>query len=517
MNRTLLTAFAVLAAVALSMPFASDTKAQNCNQPPGGGAGDNVAWAWGANYNGQLGDGTSIERHVAVRVQNLSGLLTVAAGSAHNLALKNDHTVWTWGLNSNGQLGDGTVFARVVPVQVSNLSGVTAIAGAWYHSLALKNDGTVWAWGWNMFGQLGDGTNNDRHTPVQVRNLSGVTAIAANGDHSLALKSDGTLWAWGENFYGQLGDGTTVHRNTRVQVHNLAGVTCMAAGSSHSLALMHDGTVRAWGQNVAGALGDGTTIDRHTPVQVSNLSGVKALAAGIGFSLALKTDGTVWAWGTNDFGQQGDGTNNDHHTPVQVSTNVSGVIAIAAGGGHSLAVRSNAIVQAWGQNTDGQLGDGTTMDHPFAVQVVGLVENLNDVIAVGGGISHSLAAGQPLTLLTVRKILVHPDHNHLRLFNLRIDGVVVRANVNGGSSAPQRVSPGNHTVSETGGTGTPIGAFGTVIGGDCAADGTVHLALGDNKTCTITNYDNTGGCPSATFCCEPGDGVQGCLQCRQQC
>jgi hypothetical protein len=291
----------------------------------------------------------------------------------------------------------------------------------------------------------------------------------------------------------------------------------MAAGYSHSLALMQDGTVRAWGENISGQLADGTTTERHTPVQVSNLSGVKALAGAISFSLALKTDGTVWAWGTNWDGQLGDGTNNNRNTPVQVSTNVSGVIAIAAGQTHSLAVRSNAIVQAWGGNRYGQLGDGTTTSHSFAVQVAGLVENLNDVIAVGGGGGHSLAAGYPLTLLTVRKILVHPDHNHLRLFNLRIDGVVVRADVNSGSSAPQRVSEGNHTVGETGGTGTPLGAFSTVIGGDCAADGTVNLALGDKKICTITSYDHTGGCPRGSICCEPGDGVQGCLQCRPGC
>ena len=73
------------------------------------------------------------------------------------------------------------------------------------------------------------------------------------------------------------------------------------------------------------------------------------------------------------------------------------------------------------------------------------------------------------------------------------------------------MSEGNHTVSETGGTGTPLGAFFTAIGGDCAADGTVNLALGDNKMCTITNFDNAGGCASGRICCEPGDGEQGCL------
>ena len=116
----------------------------------------------------------------------------------------------------------------------------------------------------------------------------------------------------------------------------------------------------------------------------------------------------------------------------------------------------------------------------------------------------------PTTQLTVNKILKHPDHNHLRLFDLQIDGVTVRANVNSGSTGPQAVSPGDHTVSERGGNGTSLGDFGTVIGGACAADGTVTLAQGDSKTCTITNYDHAGGCPSGSICCEPGDGTEDC-------
>jgi len=532
MNRIFLAAVAALA-VGFSITLVTYAGAQNCTLPPG--SGESVVWAWGANENGELGDGTTTTRLVPVQVQNLSGIQTIAAGGGHSLALKNDCTVWAWGDNSNGQLGNGTAVDANLPVQVHNLTGITAIAAGFFHSLALRNDGTVWAWGWNSFGQLGDGTFMDRNEPAQVQNLSGVIGIAAGGDHCLALRGDGSVWAWGENFFGELGDGTTVHRNTPVQVQNLSGVTAVAIGSSHSLALKGDSTVRAWGQNNVGELGDGTTIDRHTPVQVfatplvnvpdaagrliipppGSLSGVTRIAAGIAFSLALKNDGRVWAWGSNISGSLGDDTNIDRHTAVGPVGHVSGVTAIAAGGGQSLAVRSNAIVQAWGEGLFGQLGDNSTINSPFAVQVENLVENLSTVVAVSAGTTFSLAAGVPLTQLTVTKFVMHPNPNHLRVFNLKVDGTVVLPNTSGGSNT-SFVSPGNHTVSETGGAQTLLTDFTTVIGGACAADGTVNLALGDKKTCTITNFDPTGGCASGSICCVPGEGMQPCSVCAQQ-
>ena len=134
-------------------------------------------------------------------MQSFSCTPTISGGGYHSLALKKDGTVWAWGHNEYGQLGDGTqTLGRLTPVQVSGLSGVIAIAAGEYHSLALKSDGTVWAWGGNYEGQLGDGTTNNKLTPVQVSGLSGVIAIAASYRHSLALKSDGTVWAWGSNW-----------------------------------------------------------------------------------------------------------------------------------------------------------------------------------------------------------------------------------------------------------------------------------------------------------------------------
>jgi alpha-tubulin suppressor-like RCC1 family protein len=183
---------------------------------------------------------------------------------------------------------------------------------------------------------------------------SGVIAVVAGSNHSLALKSDGTVLAWGSNASGQLGDGTAVSRSSPIQVNGLgpgSGVVAIAAGMDHSLALKSDGTVLAWGGNSSGQLGDGTTSPRPSPVQVSGLgpaSSVISIAVGLGsHSLALKSDGSVVAWGANSSGQVGDGTTTTRVIPVQVSGlgSGSGVVGITAGGSDSFARRSNG--QSW--------------------------------------------------------------------------------------------------------------------------------------------------------------------------
>jgi len=330
--------------------------------------------AWGYNDRGQLGNGTTTESFTPVEVSDLVGVRDTAAGDDDSLALKDDGTVWAWGFNHLGQLGNGTPAdgSTPVPLQVKDpndpsgyLSGVQAIATHYSHSLALKDDGTVWAWGFNRDGQVGNGTTTiEISTPVQVKDsndpsgfLSGVQAIDAGSSHSLALKDDGTVWAWGYNGNGQLGNGTTIDSSTPVEVGNLEGVEAITAHYSHSLALKDDGTVWAWGSNrcggprlwISGQLGDDEIASSNTPVEVGGLpSGVMAIAAGQCHSLALKDDGTVWAWGANLSGQLGNTTITHHSsTPVEVS-DLEGVEAITAGSSGSLALKDDGTVWAWG-------------------------------------------------------------------------------------------------------------------------------------------------------------------------
>jgi len=318
---------------------------------------------WGNNHDGQLGDGKAEDRSVPVDVVGLSGgVQSLAAGWRHNCAVTAEGLVRCWGNNHDGQLGDGTKADRRSAQQVVGLmTRVRAVTTGERHTCAVTVSGGVRCWGNNHDGELGDGTRTDRVTPVDVVGLtSGVTAIAAGWRHTCALTTDGRVKCWGNNHDGQLGDGTTVDRMTPVEVMGLGGgVKAIAARWRHTCALTAAGGVKCWGGNHHGELGDETRHDRGTPGDVVGLtSGVKAVATGWRHVCALMTTGTIKCWGNNHEGQLGDGTGIDRNKPVDVIGVPSGVIAIAAGGEHSCAV-TQRIVTCWGENEDGQLGDGT--------------------------------------------------------------------------------------------------------------------------------------------------------------
>jgi alpha-tubulin suppressor-like RCC1 family protein len=388
------------------------------NQP----AGSNPVAAWGNNSAGQLGNNSTTNSSTPVQVEGsngigtLTGVVAVAAGYEHSLTLNSDGSVSAWGYNADGELGNNSTANSGTPVTVAGSGGrgelnqVVAVAAGAYHSLALSNQGTVWAWGSNNEGQLGDpSAPQPGKLRVQVLgpggngSLNGIVAIAGGYEHSLALRYDGTVWAWGYNGDGELGNNSTTGSGWPVQVAGaggtgfLTGVVAIAGGYYHSLALKSDGTVWAWGRNSFGELGNGTiTSNNSTPVQVSNLTGVVAIAGGQYHSLALKSDGTVWAWGWDFAGQLGDNSSSGGRsdTPVQVvgpndSGDLIGIMAIAGGQNHSLALKNDGTVWAWGSNGDGELGNSATTNSSTPVQV----STLTGAAAIDGGGLHSLAVG----------------------------------------------------------------------------------------------------------------------------
>jgi alpha-tubulin suppressor-like RCC1 family protein len=324
---------------------------------------DGSLWVWGANDTGQLGDGRALAKSAFGPVAGSRAFAAVSSGSLHTVALAEDGTVWGWGKNLSGQLGTGgNLVPSSEPVRAGTLANVVSITAGQSHSTAVKADGTVWWWGGYLMEYA--------YSPAQKTALSGAVETASGNSFSLVRLSGGTVWGWGMNGSGQLGDGTTTHTATPVQVQGLNTAVSIAAGGTHGLAVLQGGSVVAWGDNGSGQLGDGTTTGRLTPVSVVGLPGpAVAVRASGNCSFARLQDGSLWAWGYNTSGVLGDGTATDRHAPVAVSGMSSNVANVAPSGTHTVALKADGSVWAWGRNDDGELGNGNTLVQLTPVQV----------------------------------------------------------------------------------------------------------------------------------------------------
>lgn len=328
---------------------------------------DGSAWCWGWNLLGQLGDGSSVDRKVPVRVGTATDWVSVAGGAHHTCGLRSDRSLWCWGSNYYGQLGDGSNQSSSTPVQVPG-SWLGVDVGA-YHSCAVSEDGTAWCWGQNDYGQLGDSTTSARNAPVAVDFAGDWAEISAGYAHTCGLRSDGTAWCWGANESGQLGDGTTTQRLVPAQVGTATDwSTVTAAGGAQAcgvrmtgaapMGTVRTGTAWCWGANSLGLLGNGTTLGSLTPVQAGDAEDWIGLDVGGYQACGVRDTGIAWCWGMNQYGQLGDGTTTSSPSPVAVTGSGWGA-RIASGAGHVCALGSAASVWCWGHNDFGQLGDGS--------------------------------------------------------------------------------------------------------------------------------------------------------------
>lgn len=301
--------------------------------------------------------------------------------------------VATFGANTFGQLGNGPVGTTPRPTPVNVLSGAADVHGGREHVVALVN-GRVWAWGADRKGAVGNGGafTTAVTAPVQLTStVAGVDSVTSGHYHSLALDRDSdTVWAWGWNNRGQSGPngGTKMKVAAPVTVTKLPGeVSLIAAGRAHSLAVVN-GRVYAWGDNAEGQLGRTPNTTRNpTPTLVPGLpAGVDWVAGGRDSSFAV-ADGALYAWGRNTYGQLGDGTTTRRVTPRQVVS--SGVVEVESGADHTVALRTNGTVASWGRNRYGQLGHSGTKRKLVPTTVPGL----SGISQVRVGRDHSLAIG----------------------------------------------------------------------------------------------------------------------------
>jgi alpha-tubulin suppressor-like RCC1 family protein len=316
---------------------------------------EGLIYCWGNNNYGQLGNGEhglGTQSDVPVAV-NTSGVLSgktvtqISVGKYLTCALTSDGMAYCWGSNSNGSLGDGTNTDSDVPVAVNTsgvLSGktITEISAGDGHACALTSDGMAYCWGWNNWGQLGNGNGTNSNVPVAV-DMSGalsgkiVTQIATGSVFTCALTSEGLPYCWGSDWNGQLGNGNPLTASNVPVAVTISGalsgktITQVSTGASEACALTSAGLVYCWGRNNHGQLGDATNTDSSVPVAVDTsgvLSGktVSQISNGALFACARSTDGGAYCWGKNDYGQLGNGiTGTDSNIPVAVIN--SGVLS----------------------------------------------------------------------------------------------------------------------------------------------------------------------------------------------
>lgn len=348
-------------------------------------ATDGSVWAWGVGGDGQLGNGTTNNSSTPVKVAIPGGRTATAvdAGEYHMLALASDGTLWTWGANNFAQLGNGTRTKATTPIQVTVTGGLRFVqmSATGFGAVALATDGSVWTWGSNADATIGDGTTTDALTPYHVVLPAGHTVARVVGGlgEVMVLNTDGTAYGWGDAGSGELctgGANPPVHYTvpTAIPAFTATAFTNVSLGNGNTFLVDSAGKVWACGSNQDGALGDGTVggADATSPQLVRTPAGKDfvQVAAGDQTGLAVASDGTVWAWGDNAQGQLGDGTTIASSVPVQVHFAAgTRVTQVGSQADHFVAVDSSGLAYGWSVNTYGQIGNGNTTDSKVPVPV----------------------------------------------------------------------------------------------------------------------------------------------------
>lgn len=334
-----------------------------------------TAKCWGANWAGQIGDGTTINRLYPVDVFNLQAIQLLTTGGHHTCALLSDHSLKCWGNNGKGQLGDGTNINRLIPTEIAALGNqVIAITAGTSHTCAIvdeNNQQVVKCWGDNKQGQLGNNSFINSKIPVKTVDLGiNAVAVAAGNEHTCAVLSDGTVKCWGGNGYGQLGNDDLVNKAFPVTA-NLNNVKNIIAGEAHTCALLTDNTVACWGLNNHGQLGLNDQINRTIPTAVTALSNrVELLSTGSNHLCAtISGENSLKCWGANELGQLGIGSTDDALLPTNITLSEK-ITKISLGYNHSCALTEAEKMYCWGGNGGGQLGDGTTRFRTLPVSVL---------------------------------------------------------------------------------------------------------------------------------------------------
>lgn len=414
------------------------------------GSNDKV-YCWGQNYYKGVGNDSTVDATSPKVV--LDGVMPggtlikdFAVGGYHACAVSTDDDIYCWGFNREGTLGDGTLTDSGTPVKV--LAGeipansqIVDIESGWYFTCAKTDENKVYCWGANSGQELGNDSGVDSNTPVEITNLvipddTTISSWSSAVNTQCAITNkNGAIYCWGDNMSGELGLGTSNNKNSptatwngemptgvdvqKVVVGNFHGcllatnnkVYCWAhsqidndsnvpvevpqgeipdgvtlvdiiSGWSSNCVIGDDGWAYCWGYDYGGNLGNGTEGNKLTPTAISQGEipdgvTIETVVSGGRYSCALSSNDKVYCWGDNTYGQLGNGTTTSSTTPVEVlqgaipgGVTIKSIAEMTSGGYHTCVIGSNNIAYCWGENNYGQIGDNTTTNRSTPVATV---------------------------------------------------------------------------------------------------------------------------------------------------
>tara|TARA_B100000161_G_scaffold178132_1_gene128165 strand:- start:5878 stop:7818 length:1941 start_codon:yes stop_codon:yes gene_type:complete len=350
---------------------------------------ENKLWCWGRNDHGQLGDDTTTTRSTPLQVTTSTGLTNiyhVSLGGYHTCAIKDDNSLWCWGKNNYGQLGDGSTTTTHTPLQIDSITNVRSISATSGHTCAITNSDSLYCWGYNAYGQLGNGNTNDQSVPQLI--LENVQSVSASYQHTCAIKTDSSLWCWGRNHYGQLGIN---NQNSQIlPVNTGSSFLSIDGGSGHTCGIKSDYSAYGWGYSRYGRMCKAEQEIGYTYTYTKYLIPERCdspndgndntmIASGSIHSCILKSSGKVRCFGLGNDGEIGNGSKNSRNNPGSTGTvhysngnEVVNADYITAGDEHTCILDTEGKAYCWGNNYNGQLGNGddSGSDQTRAVAVI---------------------------------------------------------------------------------------------------------------------------------------------------
>ncbi|KAG5897066.1 hypothetical protein JTB14_025882 [Gonioctena quinquepunctata] len=368
--------------------------------------GSGTIYGWGHNHRGQLGgvEGAKVKTPTACEALSSLRPIQLLGGEQTLFAVTADGKVYATGYGAGGRLGIGGTDSVLVPTLLESIQHVyikkIAVNSGGKHCLALTADNDVYSWGEGDDGKLGHGTRTSCETPKLIEAIQGyeVIDIACGGAHSAAITSTGHLYTWGKGRYGRLGHGDSEDQLKPKLVEALLGykvidVAC-GSGDAQTLCITDDDNVWSWGDGDYGKLGRGGSDGCKVPMKIESLAGLGVIKVECGsqFSVALTRSGSVYTWGKGDYHRLGHGTGDHVRRPKKVAA-LQGkkIISIATGSLHCVACSDEGEVFTWGDNDEGQLGDGTTNAIQRPRLVSHLQANVKKITNVACGSAHTLA------------------------------------------------------------------------------------------------------------------------------